>query len=275
MLFGIDKENPIIGYYDSLSLGVFFTVVGYLWLCFVYFFLIRWRSSRKPYWMYFGLFFFFLAISRGFFIVHDFYYTEGEAHLQFWRVATVFGWCAVSMLAGLLAILIFPAVKKEGGEGTGKGGNLLFGRFEKSQVYRILRVVIPILPLVLALVVAVMPAELIATQQEAQAMGITFHPSVVPDYPIGRFGLNYVFLPLITVLVPVAFFSLGYRSVGVIRRSLYLNGAGFLFYYLGRALQSTVDVFFSNPYNLALLPGLFILLGILTIVVANQFEHLK
>lgn len=258
MLF--QEEPPkILDIYESLSLGLYFTVVGYLFLLAVYFLLIRYRNTKRNYWLFFGLFFVFLTLSRSFFIVHDFFVPEPQRRILVWRIATIFAWCAVSMLAGILSILLF----------TGKDTKV-----------KVARIVVPLLPLIVVVVLVVIPNAYIIIRSEWLDIdpNVPYVPSPIEhiaSYPAGRFWINVVILPLITILVPVAFVYLGVKSVGVIRRSSYLNGLGFLIYYVGRSLQNVIDSLVGPGFTRAVLPPLVILLGILFIVLANQYEHLK
>ncbi len=95
------------------------------------------------------------------------------------------------------------------------------------------------------------------------------------SYPEGRFWLNGIVLPVTTVLFPVLFFYLGYKSAGVIRRSSILNGLGFLLYFLGRLLQPLPIIATSEHLGIILIPPSLILISLLILAIANQFEHLK
>lgn len=242
---------------DSFGLSLYFTIIGYYFLVAVVFFMRFVHSDpKKPYWAWFSLFFLFLAGSRALFIVHDYYIAPSPAQLIWWRLATICAWLAVSMLAGILSIL------------------LVTGKDKKA---KILRTVIPLLPVIAAVVVAILPDVYVAEpEQLADPSTMVGAPlAMLADYPVGRFYLNVVFLPLITILIPICFFYLGFRSIGVIRRSSYLNGLGFLIYYLGRSLQSVLEPLGYSEMTQAITPPLVILLGVLFIALANQYEQLK
>ena len=62
--------------WDSIESGLYYAIVGFYFLIFAYFLLMRYRVSKKLYWLYFSVLFLFLAAGRGFFIVYYFYAPE-------------------------------------------------------------------------------------------------------------------------------------------------------------------------------------------------------
>ncbi len=221
---------------DLVAVGLFFTKIGYFFLMFGYFLLIRYRKSKRVYWLYFSLFFIFMAVSRVFYMFYD-YFTPGN--LVAWRLATATAWVGVASLSGILSILLF----------TGEG-----------KVPMALKRIFPLIPL---------------------AIGI--HVVFLPDFWIdstfatGRFYMNFIILPIYVILVPFMFFYLAKRSVGALQRSFFLNGLGFLIYYVARAIQGPVIVALAGGAGFwsALTTPLLGLFAILLIAFANQYEHLK
>ncbi|MFX1500883.1 MAG: hypothetical protein ACFFDH_07965, partial [Promethearchaeota archaeon] len=62
---------------------------------------------------------------------------------------------------------------------------------------------------------------------------------------------------------------------GVLRRSYALNAIGFVLYFGGgRVLQGALDVA-NLPHLRAIMPPLLILLALLILVIANNYEQLK
>ncbi len=252
-------EEPLIGFRASITMGFYYVAVGYYFLLFAYFLLIRFRKTKRMYWLCFSIFFLMLALSGGFFIAHDYYildpYTEYTALTLFWRIASFFAWLAIACMVEILAILMFT------------GNN--------SWVRRI-KIGLPLIYVAIALVVLfVIPDQLICEtcpgMVENQFLVMAFSYS----YPEGRFWLNGIILPVTTVLFPVLFFYLGFKSAGVIRRSSILNGLGSLLYFLGRLLQPLPIIATSEHLVLMLLPPSLILISLLILTIANQFEHLK
>ncbi|MFX0137929.1 MAG: hypothetical protein ACFFDN_30080, partial [Candidatus Hodarchaeota archaeon] len=71
MLFQGDFQY--FGFWDAIEFGLYFIIVGYFVLLFFYFLFIRFRTSKKSYWLFFSLFFLCFGIARLFFIVYYFY----------------------------------------------------------------------------------------------------------------------------------------------------------------------------------------------------------
>ncbi len=208
------------------------------------------------YWLFFSALFLMLALSGGFFIVHDYYtpITEFTTRTFFWRIATFFAWLAIACIVEILAILMFT-------------GNQKWVRHVK--------IGLPLLYVCIAIILFFLPDELICDgcpgMVENQFLKMLFNYT----YAEGRFWLNGVVLPVTTVLFPVLFFYLGLKSAGVIRRSSILNGVGFLLYFLGRLLQPLPLISGSEHLGIMLIPPSLILVSLLILAIANQFEHLK
>jgi len=95
------------------------------------------------------------------------------------------------------------------------------------------------------------------------------------EYPLGRFLFNFIFMPLFLALIPFIFLYLAWKTFGVLRRSYALNSIGFLLYFIGgRILQGVLDVL-ALPHVRAIMPPLIILLALLILVIANNYEQLK
>jgi len=105
-------------FYDAVEMGLYFVIVGYFFLLFFYFLFMRYRTSRKMYWLYFSLFFLCFGIARIFFIVYYFFAPElydgtnsteiVELLMLNYRLATFFTWLGVASAVGVLGILLFP-----------------------------------------------------------------------------------------------------------------------------------------------------------------------
>jgi len=117
MLF---QETPLkyLSFFDAIEMGLYFIIVGYFFLLFFYFLFIRYRTSKKLYWLFFSLFFLCFGIARVFFIVYYFFgpelfdgvnSTEIVTFLMLnFRLATFFTWMGVACAVGVLGILLFP-----------------------------------------------------------------------------------------------------------------------------------------------------------------------
>ena len=278
--------------WDAIESGLYYIIIGYYVLIFFYFILMRFRTSKKFYWFFFSLLFLFLAISRVCFIVYYFYIPELDnlalggtdteivnLMMLFYRLATFFTWLAITSLMGVFGILIFPPLTgnepKSGTEGLKNKAKKVI----KNQNIRILlRVILMIIPLIVATLVLIMPDELLMDPDLLyEYPGHPLDPGdliVIFGYPVGRFVLNLVLLPLMVLFIPIMFIYLAKKTFGVLRRSYALNALGFFIYFLGRILQGLLDTL-GYPHYRAILPPLLILLSLLIIVIANNYEQLK
>ncbi|MFX0006430.1 MAG: hypothetical protein ACFFA7_02220 [Promethearchaeota archaeon] len=286
MLF---QDFQYFDFWDALEFGLYFVIVGYFFLLFFYFLFMRYRTSKKPYWLFFSLFFLCFGIARVFFIIYYFFApeiwdgaTNGPEVVAFlminYRLATFFTWVGVACAVGVLGILLFPTdTQIEEEENKGKSFVTWFRNSNNLKLFvRYALIVIPIIIGILAL-----------TLSEGLFMDPDFPSHYgVPDniiriivgtweYPLGRFLLNFIFMPLFLVLIPFIFLYLAWKTFGVLRKSYALNAIGFLIYFIGgRILQGALDVL-SLPHVRAILPPLLILLALLILVIANNYEQLK
>jgi hypothetical protein len=185
------------------------------------------------YWMYFSMFFIFLAASRVFYMLLDFFFTGAPEKLVAWKLANITGWIAVASLSGILSTLLF----------TGE-----------SKLHVTIKKVFPLIPIGIAAFIFFLPDIWIND------------PAGVAGWGIGKLILNVGILPVYIVLLPFMFFYLAKRSAGTLQRSFFLNGLGLLIYYGVRAIQAV---------SVSLWWPLLILLAILLISFANQYESLK
>lgn len=245
--------DPAVGWYftpqEAAGMGLYFTVIGYFFLMFGYFLFIRFFRTKRRYWFYFSLFFIMLAASRVAYIVYDYFLpgSSGDiAHLTMWKIANVTAWIAVSALSGILAILLFTGESKQ---------------------QKWLKNIFPLVPLGIAVHIIFLPSEWISDVNP-----------VVMGLPVAKFYMNVIILPLYIILLPFMFFYLAKKSLGALQRSFFLNGLGLFIYYVARAIQPVLPMLVDNPtesYTVAMVPPLLILLSILLISFANQYEHLK
>ncbi len=76
---------------ETVIIGGWFVIIGYFLLLFIYFLLFRFRESKNPFHLGFGLFFLLLGIARVFYLVWDYYQLE----VIWWMSATVVSWLAI------------------------------------------------------------------------------------------------------------------------------------------------------------------------------------
>jgi len=262
--------------------------VGYFFLLFFYFLFIRFRTSKKPYWLFFSLFFLCFGIARVFFIIYYFFAPElfdggnGVEVVAFlmlnYRLATFFTWVGNSCAVGVLGILLFPTDTQI--EKTGDKDKSISGWFKNNNnIKLIIRYSLITIPIIIGILALTLSEWLFMDPDFPSQYSIPDNIiSIVLfswEYPLGRFLLNFIFMPLVLVLIPFIFLYLGFKTFGVLRKSYVLNFFGFLLYFVGgRILQGALDVL-SLPHVRAILPPLLILLALLILVIANNYEQLK
>lgn len=274
--------------WDFIESGLYFMIVGFFILLCFYFLFIRYRTSKKLYWLFFSVFFLCLGIGRVFFIIYYFYapelYTgtndiEVVAFLMLnYRLATFFTWIGTSGAVGVLGILLFPPdveteKKSDQPETLKKWFN------NKNNVKLLVRLVLIIIPIIIGILALTLSDELFM-----DPAFLTEYPDISINlitiefgswsYPLGRFLLNFIFQPLFLALIPFIFIYLAWKTFGVLRKSYALNAIGLLLYYTGRILQGALNVA-AYPHFRATLPPLIILLGLIILVIANNYEQLK
>ncbi len=70
------QNFKFFGFFDAIEMGLYMVVVGYDFLLFAFFLIMRFRLTKKPYWLFYSLVFLFLAIARFFFIAYYFFVPE-------------------------------------------------------------------------------------------------------------------------------------------------------------------------------------------------------
>jgi len=264
--------------WDAVESGLYYAIVGFYFLIFAYFLLMRFRTSKKLYWFYFSLLFLFLAVGRVFFIVYNFYAPELDvsmANLELlglmmvlYRFATFFTWMGISCLMGVFGTLILSPIAEN--EISEKGAKKFLRQKKVKITLKICLIVFPIIVGILALTLSdalFMDPNLRDKYNPLFELDLTFF-----GYPTGRFVLNFILLPLMVLVIPFLFVYLALKTFGVLRRSYALNAIGFFIYFTGRITQGVLGGF---PHVRAILPPLLILLSLLIIVIANNYEQLR
>ncbi|NVM36118.1 MAG: hypothetical protein HWN81_11020 [Candidatus Lokiarchaeota archaeon] len=273
------------GFWDALEMGLYFIIVGYFVLLFFYFLLIRYRTSKKLYWLFFSFLFICFGIGRVFFIIYYFFApelytgTNGDEVVAFlmmnYRLATFFTWLGTACAVGVLGILLFPP---ETQEGKTRGGSFKDWFKNRNNITLLVRIGLFIIPVVIGILTLTLPESLFIDPDFIDDYGITIEPINVNilgwEYPLCRFLWNFIFMPLFVTLIPFIFLYLAWKTFGVLRKSYALNAIGFFLYFIGRILQGALDVAVL-PHVRAILPPLIILLALLILVIANTYEQLK
>ena len=285
MLF---QETPLeyLSFFDAIEMGLYFIIVGYFFLLFFYFLFIRYRTSRKFYWLFFSLFFLCFGIARVFFIVYYFFGpelfdggngAEVVAYLMInFRLATFFTWMGVACAVGVLGILLFPPETQEENKGKKTFKEWLKNR---KNLELLIRIGLFALPIIIGIFALTGSQWLFMDPDFVDEYGIPDNIVKITigswNYPLGRFLFNFIFMPLFLALIPFIFLYLAWKTFGVLRKSYALNAIGFLLYFVGgRILQGVLDVA-TLPHLRAIMPPLLILLALLILVIANNYEQLK
>ena len=217
---------PYVEVWASIAIGLWFVVVAYELLLFGYFTLLKglriWTGAQRQkgntlFFIFFGLFFLLLALGRGFFVVWDFYVQADITYQWIWKIGEVLQWVALTFMFLAITMRVFKN--------------------------RFLRLGIPIIPAICAIVFLALPGDIIAAGMSD------------PVY----FTLNYIIAPAFAIVIPLIYLYVAARSVGVIRNSSILIGGGFLVYYFGRVLHTLFVSGTANPAVLILAPGIMII----------------
>jgi len=287
MFFQGDFQNFDI--WDAVESGLYYIIIGYYFLIFAYFLIIRFRTSKKLYWLYFSFLFLFLAAGRFFFIVYYFYAPEllapvgplsnialVELLMIYYRLATFSTWLGIACLMGVFGILIFPPItdieeKSLNNNFKSKIKNLARKKYNRI----ILKILLIFIPIIVGILALCLPDSLFMDPDLNDLyLGGTYPLITIFGYPVGRAVLNFILLPLMVIFIPIIFIYLALKTFGVLRKSYALNALGFFIYFIGRILQGVLDTF--QFYHVrAILPPLLILLSLLIIVIANNYEQLR
>ncbi|MFO8019880.1 MAG: hypothetical protein R6U96_14745 [Promethearchaeia archaeon] len=283
MIFG-EPSFQYFGYFDAIESGLYFVIVGYYFLLFAYFLLMRFRISKKLYWLFFSLLFLWLAAGRVFFIIYYFFVPEFNLSnveivnnlMLYYRLATFCTWMGISMIMGVLGVLLFP-LEAEVGEKIDKEQNdKKFVLTSRRKLY--IRIILIIIPIVVGILVLFIPSEFLMDPNFVTKYNIDIDLATIKiadwSYPVGRFVLNFILLPLLVTIIPIVYIYLAWKTFGVLRRSYALNAVGFLIYFTGRIGQGVLTTI-GAVHTAAVLPPLFILLSLLILVLANNIEQLK
>ena len=265
--------------WDGIESGLYYAIVGFYFLIFAYFLLMRFRVSKKYYWLYFSILFLFLAVGRGFFIVYYFYapelrFTMSDLELVglmmlLYRLATFSTWMGIACLMGVFGTLIFPPISDISEKKENKAQIL-----RNNNVRILLKICLIVIPIIVSVLALLLPDALFMDPDLRDTYVPSFQLVTIFDYPAGRFVLNLILFPLMVLVIPFLFVYLALKTFGVLRRSYALNAIGFFIYFAGRAAQGLLETF-GFLHVRAILPPLLILLSLLIIVIANNYEQLR
>ena len=275
--------------WDFIESGLYFMIVGFFLLLCFYFLFIRYRTSKKLYWLFFSLFFICLCIGRVFFIIYNGYAPElynGTNELEVvaylminYRFATFFTWMGTACAVGVLGILLFPPdTDLETEQKVDQSKTTKNWLKNKDNVKIVVRIILIIIPIIIGILALTLSDELFMDPNFVDDYNLSINLITVDigtwTYPLGRFILNFIFQPLFLALIPVIFIYLATKTFGVLRKSYALNAVGLLLYYTARILHGALIVA-DYPHFRATMPPLIILLALVILVIANNYEQLK
>ncbi|MGV9173300.1 MAG: hypothetical protein ACOC44_06255 [Promethearchaeia archaeon] len=278
-----EETFQYFGFFDAIESGLYFVIVGYYFLLFAYFLLMRFRVSKKLYWLFFSLLFLWLAAGRVFFIIYYFFVPEFDLSnaeivenlMLYYRLATFCTWMGISMIMGVLGVLLFPP-EANIGEQIEKEETDKFVLTPQLKI--LIRIILLIIPIVVGILVLFIPDEFLMDPDFVTKYNIDIELATFTigdwSYPLGRLLLNFVLLPLLVAIIPIIYIYLAWKTFGVLRRSYALNALGFLIYFAGRISQGALTAI-DAVHTAAVLSPLLILLSLLILVLANNIEQLK
>ena len=222
-------------------IGLWFLVVGYYFFIFIFLFSFRWRKTRNPFQLAMALFFLLLAIGRCFYFVGDFY---ADTRSLYGDLDTLFPtlltdpapWLSVGAFFQWMALAILSAT----------AGFMIFGKRWAEIGFAV-------------------PAILI---------GIVL--ALVPLDPFARLALSGGAGAIYALFIPLLFWYLAWQSGGILRRSNFMLGLGFMVLFAGRVVhagrEALANVVFSGSYTILgiLAPGL-IVIGLILIATGNEW----
>ncbi|MFX1273776.1 MAG: hypothetical protein ACFFBP_12020 [Promethearchaeota archaeon] len=276
--------NLDLSNWEGIELMLYGIILGYYVLISFYFIFLKYRNSKKTYWLFFGNIFISLAIGRYFFQMLYFFVPAqgvspetGEALMYCYRLATFFTWIGISFAVGVLGILLLPTIVDKNREITEKNQiKKAIIKFLNNDKRRLaIRIILMIIPVIVGILALILPDNLL---MDVETNVTYFYPPIelitIFGYPIGRLWLNWILLPLLVFLIPFMFLLLAYKTFGVLRKSYLLNGVAFLMYFAGRILDGVFNSL-NWPHIKSYIPPLFIIVSLILFVLANSVSELK
>lgn len=223
----------------EVHVGLWFLVVGYYFFIFIFLFAFRWRKTKNPFQLAMALFFLFLAIGRCFYFVADFYADISSLYGDLDVVGAFLPDPNPWLQAGGFFQFIALAIL------AATAGFMIFGKRWAEIAFAV-------------------PAIAIGA-------GLIIFPYDIMRDLSGAFAAGYA------IFIPFLFWYLAYQSGGILRRSNFVLGLGFLILFAGRVVHAgrhflAGGVFGSYTIPGVLAPGL-IIIGLILIAVANEWSQ--
>lgn len=225
----------------EVHVGLWFLVVGYYFFVFIFLLLFRWHKTRNPFQFAMALFFLLLAVGRCFYFVGDFYadptslYGDLPSIVSGTLLEETTFWLSAGAFFQWMALATLSAT----------AGFMIFGKRWAEIAFAIPAVAIGV-------ILALVPLEDLMRQALS-----------------GGAGLIYA------LFIPLLFWYLAYQSGGILRKSNFLLGVGFMVLFAGRVLHAGrhalhINSILSYTISGVLAPGL-IVIGLILIATGNEW----
>ncbi|NHJ13895.1 MAG: hypothetical protein EAX95_09460 [Candidatus Thorarchaeota archaeon] len=227
----------------EVHIGLWYLVVGYYFFIFIFLLSFRWRKTRNPFQLAMALFFLLLAVGRCFYFVGDFY---ADPSSLYGGLTTIYGipvflpdlsvWLRAGAFFQWMALAILSAT----------AGFMIIGKRWAEIAFAVPAVLIGV-------VLALVPLEDFMRQALSGGAGVVY-----------------------ALFIPLLFWYLAWQSGGILRRSNFLLGLGFMILFAGRVIHAgrhaLATVVFAGSYTIpgVLAPGL-IVIGLILIATGNEW----
>jgi hypothetical protein len=229
----------------EVHVGLWFLVVGYYFFVFIFLLFFRWRKSRNPFQLAMAIFFLLLAVGRAFYFVGDFYADPTSLYGGLPSLglepffADASGWLAAGAFFQWMALATLSAT----------AGFMIIGKRWAEIAFAVPAIIIGLL------------------------LGLAPLDSTTRWILSGGAGAIYA------LFIPLLFWYLAYQSGGMLRKSNFLLGLGFMILFAGRVIHAArhwlADVIFAT-YTIpgVLAPGL-IVIGLILIATGNEWGQVQ
>ncbi|MDF1537511.1 MAG: hypothetical protein P1Q69_01230 [Candidatus Thorarchaeota archaeon] len=225
----------------EIHIGLWFLVVGYYFLIFVILFLFRWRKTRNPFQLAMAIFFILLAIGRVFYFIGDFFADSASLRGTLETHQPWLGQTGIWVQAGgFFQWMALAAL-------AATAGFLIIGKQWAEITFAVPAVIVGI--------------------------GLVLFSSELMNNIAGGVGIVYA------LFIPILFWYLAWVSGGVLRKSNFVLGTGFLVLFTGRVIHAgrfTLEIAGILSYEASgiLAPGL-VVIGLILITAGNEWGQVQ
>jgi hypothetical protein len=224
----------------EVHVGLWFLVVGYYFFIFIFLLAFRWRKSRNPFQLAMALFFLFLAVGRCFFFIGDFY---ADANSLYGALPSYTGAFLQATDVWLRVGGFFQWMAL--GILAATAGFMIFGKRWAEVGF--------------------------ASVAVAIGVGLAILPYTSMSFISGLVGVGYA------LFIPLLFWYLAWQSGGILRRSNFGLGLGFLVLFAGRVVHAARHALAGQVFGSYTIPGVLapglIIIGLILIAVANEWAQ--